>query len=182
MVAACVTALFAWAGFPFYANQLIHIIGLLLTITVLSTGITVAMKGYRPAFYFIIAWSIMAMGAAIFLLRGMGWLPANAITFYAMLIAGALESILLSMALAHRIRILQDERDLLQTETVKLSSESNIDELSRLYNRRYYDRLLPRQIEKSHFLSQPLTLLVVDIDERQDGRHEDIEHLQGIAL
>jgi diguanylate cyclase (GGDEF)-like protein len=165
MAAACTTAILAWAGFSFYANTLIHIIALLLTILVLSTGITVALKGYRPAFFFIIGWSIMAFGAAIFLLRGMGWLPANAITFYAMLIAGALESILLSMALAHRIRILQDERDLLQSETIILSSEATIDKLSGLYNRRYYDRLLPRQIEKSHFMAQPLTLLVIDIDD-----------------
>jgi diguanylate cyclase (GGDEF)-like protein len=181
MIAACLTAIFAWAGFPFYANILIHIIGLLLTILVLSTGITVALKGYKPAFYFIIAWSIMAIGAAIFLLRGMGWLPANAITFYAMLIAGALESILLSMALAHRIRILQDERDLLQTETIKLSSEATIDKLSGLYNRRYYDRLLPRQVEKSHFMPQPLTLLVVDIDDMKQYNdtygHQEGDHL-----
>lgn len=181
MAAACITAIFAWAGFPFYANTLIHIVGLLLTIVVLSTGITVALKGYRPAFYFIIAWSIMGVGAAVFLLRGMGWLPANAITFYAMLIAGALESILLSMALAHRIRILQDERDLLQTETIKLSSESNIDKLSGLYNRRYYDRLLPRQIEKSHFMLQPLTVLVIDIDDMKQYNdtygHQEGDHL-----
>lgn len=164
MAAACITALIAWAGFPFYANQLIHIIGLLLVILVLATGITVALKGYRPAFYFIIAWSAMLIGAAIFILRGLGWLPANAMTFYALLIAGALESILLSIALAHRIRILQDERDLLQTEKIRLSRESTIDELSGLYNRRYLDRIIPRQVEKSHFMEQPLTLLIVDID------------------
>jgi diguanylate cyclase (GGDEF)-like protein len=164
MATTCVTALIAWGGFPFYANQLIHIIGLLFTVLVLSTGITVARQGYRPAFYFIIAWSAIVIGAAVFVLRGMGWLPANAFTFYALLIAGALESILLSIALAHRIRILQDERALLQTETVKLSRDATTDELSGLYNRFYLDRLLPRQIEKSHFAEQPLTLLVVDID------------------
>jgi diguanylate cyclase (GGDEF)-like protein len=98
-----------------------------------------------------------------------------------MLIAGALESILLSMALAHRIRILQDERDLLQTETIKLSSEATIDKLSGLYNRRYYDRLLPRQVEKSHFMPQPLTLLVVDIDDMKQYNdtygHQEGDHL-----
>ena len=181
MAAAGLTALLAWGGFPFYANQLIHVIGLLLTIVVLSAGITVALRGYKPAFYFIIAWVMMVIGAAIFLLRGMGWLPANAITFYAMLIAGALESILLSMALAHRIRILQDERDLLQTEKNILSSESTIDELSGLYNRRYYNRLLPRQIEKSHFMGQPLSMLVVDIDYLK--RYNDTYgHLEGDRL
>ena len=164
MAAACLTALLAWAGFPFYANKLIHIIGLLLTILVLSTGISVAWKGYKPAFYFIVAWSTIVMGAAIFLLRGLGWLPANAFTFYAMLIAGALESILLSIALAYRIRVLQGERDLLQTEKIALSREATIDELSGLHNRLYFNRLLPRQIEKSHFIGQPLTLMVIDVD------------------
>ncbi|MDD5169550.1 MAG: sensor domain-containing diguanylate cyclase [Syntrophales bacterium] len=163
MAAAGLNALFAW-GFPFYANQIIHILGLVLVIVVLSAGITVALKGYKPAFYFIIAWSTIFIGAAVFVLRGLGWLPANAITFYALLIAAALESILLSIALAHRIRILQGERDLLQTEKITLSREATIDELSGLYNRHYFNSLLPRQIEKSHFTEQPLTLLVIDID------------------
>ncbi|MBU4133655.1 MAG: sensor domain-containing diguanylate cyclase, partial [Proteobacteria bacterium] len=164
MAAACITGLIAWAGFPFLANKLIHIIALLLILTVLSTGITVALKGYKPALYFIIAWSTMLIGAAIFTLRGLGLLTANAITFYSILIAAALESILLSIALAKRIRILQDERTLLENEKIKLSKESNSDGLSGLYNRRHLDRLLPRQVEKSHFMEQPLTLLVIDID------------------
>ena len=164
MAAACITGLIAWAGFPFHANKLIHIIALLLILTVLSTGITVALKGYKPALYFIIAWSTMLIGAAIFTLRGLGLLTANAITFYSILIAAALESILLSIALAKRIQILQDERTLLENEKIKLSRESMGDALSGLYNRRYLDRLLPRQVEKSHFMGQPLALLVVDID------------------
>ena len=181
MAAACITALIAWAGFPFYANQLIHIIALLLIVMVLSTGITVALRGYKPAFYFIIAWSTMVIGAAIFTLRGLGWLPANALTFYAILIASALESILLSIALAHRIRILQDERDLLQTEKIKLSREASTDELSGLHNRLYLNRLLPRQIEKSHFMEQPLTLLVIDIDYMKQY-NDTYGHLEGDRL
>lgn len=164
MAAAGITALIAWAGLPFHANQLIHIIALLLILIVLSTGITVALKGYKPALYFIIAWSAMLIGAAIFTLRGLGLLTANAITFYSILIAAALESIFLSIALANRIRILQDERNLLETEKINLSRESTSDALSGLYNRRYFDRLLPRQVEKSHFMGQPLSLLVIDMD------------------
>ena len=181
MAAACITALIAWAGLPFHANKLIHIIALLLILIVLSTGITVALKGYRPALYFIIAWSTMLIGAAIFTLRGLGLLTANAITFYSILIAAALESILLSIALADRIRILQDERNLLETEKIKLSRESTIDALSGLYNRRYLDRLLPRQVEKSHFMEQPLVLLVVDIDNMKRYNdtygHQEGDHL-----
>jgi len=181
MAAACITALIAWAGLPFLANKLIHIIAILLIIIVLSTGIRVALKGYRPALYFIIAWSTMLIGAAIFTLRGLGLLTANAITFYSILIASALESILLSIALADRIRILQNERNLLETEKIKLSRESTSDALSGLYNRRYLDRLLPRQVEKSHFMKQPLSLLVIDIDNMKRYNdtygHQEGDHL-----
>ena len=164
MAFACITAAMSWGGYEFYANRFIFIIGLLLMLLVLSTGITVFLKGYRPALYFIVAWSMIVVGATVFALRGLGIVPTNVLTFYAILISTALESILLSFALAHRIRILQDERDFLQKEKSRLSTESLVDELSGLNNRRFFERFFPRMIEKAHYSGQPLSLLVVDID------------------
>lgn len=68
-------------------------------------------KGFHPALYFLIAWSIFLIGVTVFVLRDLGVLPYNNVTQYALPIGSALEVVLLSFALADRINQLKREKE-----------------------------------------------------------------------
>jgi signal transduction histidine kinase len=99
----------------------------------LFIGYRITKKGYRPAKFFLLAWSILLGGAIIFVLKDFGVIPYNFFTSYILQIASALETILLSFALADRINILKKEKDKSQQEALnalkeneKIISERNI--------------------------------------------------------
>jgi len=77
----------------------------------ISAGIISWRKGYRPARYFIIAWTTFLSGAFIYILRASGFIPNTFITTNSMQIGSALEVILLSLALADRIDIIKKEKE-----------------------------------------------------------------------
>lgn len=84
----------------------------------------VARKGYRPAYYYFIAWFIFAVGREVLSLRNLGLLAFNPFTTYILYIGSAIEAILLSLALADRINILQKEKAVSQAEALKVSKEN----------------------------------------------------------
>jgi signal transduction histidine kinase len=60
------------------------------------------MQRQRSAYFFVTAFSLTILGAVIFILRGLGLLPSNALTFNGIQIGSALEMLLLAFALADR--------------------------------------------------------------------------------
>ena len=81
-------------------------------------------KGFQPAKFFALAWSIVLVGAIIFLLKDFGILPYNDFTNHSMQAATALEMILLSFALANRINIMREEKETAQKEALQVLEEN----------------------------------------------------------
>jgi two-component system, NtrC family, sensor kinase len=81
-------------------------------------------SGYRPASYFLVAFSIFIVGVMVFALKDFGVLPYNNITLYALPVGSALEVVLLSFALADRINQLKREKELEQEEKLFALSEN----------------------------------------------------------
>jgi signal transduction histidine kinase len=81
-------------------------------------------KGYQPAKYFLAAWSIFLLGVIGFVLKNIGILPYNNFTRYTMQIGSAIETILLSFALAARINIYKKEKEESQQKTVETLKEN----------------------------------------------------------
>lgn len=77
------------------------------------TAIISLKNGSKPSRFFVIGFTVLFIGFLITSLRLLRIIPTNVITLYAMNIAALLEMLLLSMALAERIK------QLLQKETVK---------------------------------------------------------------
>ena len=77
---------------------------------VLWLGVVTLRKGYRPARYFLLAWTGIVVAAFLINLNGMEILPVNFLTQHGFQIAHALEAILLSFALADRINLLRSQR------------------------------------------------------------------------
>jgi two-component system NtrC family sensor kinase len=106
---------------------------ILVSVYMLFTSIIILKKGYKPAKFFLIGWSIFLIGICIYVLKDFGFLPYNIFTRYTMHFGTAAEVILLSFALADRINILKQEKEQSQTEALlalqkneKLIIEQNV--------------------------------------------------------
>jgi len=86
------------------------VLGLLTAVFIILIGILSLKAGYRPARYFVAAFSILILGAVIYALKTFGAIPANFLTNYGMLFGSAIEVTLLSLGLGDRISVLL-ERD-----------------------------------------------------------------------
>ncbi|ANB02989.1 diguanylate cyclase [Ectothiorhodospira sp. BSL-9] len=156
--------LHVWAG---TAGSVLFFSLVTLGVIVLVVGASLRayyFHGFRPALYLLMAWAVMVIGALLFILGALGMLPNNMLTYYAVQAGSALETMLLSLALADRIRELQSERKALARRGDQLERVTLLDELTGLYNRRHLDRTLPEMVARACHLGSPLSVAVVDAD------------------
>ncbi len=83
---------------------------------IIISGAVVMVKGYRPAYYFMAAWSVMFIAGIIFLLRVIAVIPHNTFTNYILHIGTSIEVVLLSLGLGDRYNLLKEERDRITNE------------------------------------------------------------------
>jgi len=96
----------------------------IVSLYILITSIIVLKKGYQPAKYFLAAWVIFLIGVIIFILKDVGVLPYNTYTRYTMQFGSAIETILLSFALAARINLYKKEKEASQLQTLEALKEN----------------------------------------------------------
>lgn len=88
-------------------------------------GLSSWKAGYRPARFFLLAWSTLLVSLCIFCLKIAGLLPTIWVIERSVQIGSAIEVILLSLGLADRINSLKREKITAQLESIK-SFESNL--------------------------------------------------------
>ncbi len=146
--------------------------------------------GARQARYFMVAWTALLMGTVVYALKTFAILPSTFATEYGMQIGSAFEVILLSFALAHRMRILKEDNERIQreaTETLerrvqertqeldealmglsdansKLMELNHVDGLTGINNRAYFDEQFGIEWQRSMRIGSPMGLLMLDID------------------
>lgn len=98
--------------------------GLLSVVSVLVTCVFIAKKGFRPAYFYLIAWLLLLISFIILILRNIAVLPYNNFTTYIIYIGSALEIALLSIALADKINVLRKEKEQSQADALKASLEN----------------------------------------------------------
>ena len=106
--------------------QVILVTQSIVVLFVLGVAIMILRKGYRPARYYLLAWSIFMIGIFLFVFSEMGIIPSNNLTAYIMPLGSALEVVLLSFALADRINILKKEKENEQAERLEVLKENEI--------------------------------------------------------
>lgn len=107
-----------------YAYTLLDLSGMLVGIFLLLSSALILAKGSRPAMFYLIAWSVFLIGLIILVLRNVGVLPYNHFTTYGSYVGSALETILLSFALADRINVLKKEKEASQALALEVSQEN----------------------------------------------------------
>ena len=109
--------------YPIKSFKIMQTNTMLLSIYALYIGYKIMKLGYRPAKFFLLAWTILWIGAFIFVLKDYGVLPYNNFTNYTLPAGSAIEVVLLSFALADRINILKEEKEIAQAEELKQRRE-----------------------------------------------------------
>jgi diguanylate cyclase (GGDEF)-like protein len=130
----------------------------------IALGMISLLLGSRPARFYVIAWGAFLCGSVVFLLKNFGVVPHTFMTQHSWQVGALVEMILLSMTLSSRMSELQHQ--------------SRTDPLTLLGNRRQFDVNLPAEFARAAQQGQPLSLLVVDID--QFKLYNDLHgHAQG---
>jgi len=129
------------AGLSSISYQIMQPTQTLIAFTILANAIIISRKGYRPAKFYLLAWSSLMVGIILFFLKDFGILPYNSITVNAMPTGAVIEVTLLSLALADRINILKKEKELArerelaalqENERIIIEQNENLEEKVRL--------------------------------------------------
>ncbi|HBH25448.1 MAG TPA: receptor [Cytophagales bacterium] len=117
------------------------------------TGFAAWKKGFQPARFFVIAYGVLFIGFFIKALVLWGDIPFNTVLHYSLRIAFIIEMILLSFALADRVRILKHNRDMVLQKMLK-EQEDNLkmkEELNQSLEQKVASRTRELR-EKNHLL------------------------------
>lgn len=172
------------------AIRLASAVGVIGPLVVFCAGANSLVRGYRQARFFLLAFSALLAGMAMYALKTFHLLPGNAVTENGLQIGSALQMILLAFALADRMRLLkeanvkieQEARQRLEIRVAERTQELNralaelesknqllselntIDGLTGARNRAYQDQLLVTEWARAYRNRRPLSVLMVDID------------------
>ena len=92
------------------ASTIVEMGSLALIIFFFIAAITLLKKGYKPAKFFLYAWSILLLCICVYILKDFDVIPYNTFTIYSLQIGSSLEAVLLSFALADKIYISKKEK------------------------------------------------------------------------
>lgn len=81
-------------------------------------------KNYKPARFFLLAWTLFLLSICVFVMKDYGLFTYNVITYRFLQVGSAAEAILLSFALADNINILKREKEESQAEALRISKEN----------------------------------------------------------
>jgi signal transduction histidine kinase len=139
-------------GYYNFCYNLINLTASSGVIVLSGVAFHIAWKGYRPARFFVVAWSIFLVSIVLFVLKDFGVVPYNQLTVYSMPIGSAIEVVVLALALADKINILQDENKIARENELLLLKENEklIREQNTLLERKVAERTLELQISKDN--------------------------------
>ncbi len=109
-----VAALAAVAGFfgMHGATTLIAVgLGVAFALVVPAGCVASVLDGYRPAWFFLISISVLAIAALVATAGWLSWLPLGFWVDHGVMLGSAVDMVLLSLGLADRMRVLERERN-----------------------------------------------------------------------
>lgn len=156
-----------------WAAMLTSLGGLGFSVFTCGVGFYCLRRQYAGAGYFVLAWTLLLAGVAGTAARNFGWLPTNFFTLYGMQIGSSMEMLLLSFALAERIRTMRREKDLAQADAL-VSRQQLVDNLQ------HSERLLGKRVsERTRQLTEAKKLLETALMQEKENR-ETQAHFLGL--
>ncbi len=99
-------------------------LGVTTSFTVLFCSLARLFQGFKPAAVFVPGWLVYITFGMIHSMTWMGVVPANTLTVYGPEIGSAVEVLVMSLALAYRVRTLQKEKEATEREKIMLAENS----------------------------------------------------------
>lgn len=94
------------------------------SVYVIGLAFVIKKKGYRPALFFLIAFSIFLSSVIGFALRNFNMIPFNGFTSYILEIGSVIQIVLLSFALADKINTYRKEKEDSQLKAIAIAKEN----------------------------------------------------------
>lgn len=151
------------------AQTLLNPVLLLGALLLLAAAIGAAARGSRSAWFFLVGWTPLLVLTAMSSAQISGALPALDWLNDASLVAGAFESMVLSVGLADRALMIRRDRDFVR-------ALANNDSLTNVMNRRAWNEAAISMLENT--AGQPLALLFLDLD-RFKMLNDELGHAAG---
>lgn len=140
-----------------------------LIATLISTGTYLICKGYKPAIYYVLAWSAYLLGSGIAISGVSGVLEPSAMTFWAQPFGTACEAVLLALALGQKINYIRSQdADRIRSLNTKLM-EKDAARTAFFHN-------------TSHELRTPLNGMIGYLELAIKGRYGDLPQKAGEQL
>ncbi|MBA1145617.1 GGDEF domain-containing protein [Ectothiorhodospiraceae bacterium WFHF3C12] len=184
------TLLPALAGMYAFTFAMLIPAGILYLVFIYAMAWVLALRGNAPARIYVLAWSVLIVGAVLYYLRVLGWLPSNFVTENALQIGSGLECVLLAFGLAHKIHSLNQrqldaemsnaafhkrlsldleakvrERTMdLEAANARLQEMASTDELTGLSNRRRFNERFQEEYKRRQRSRAMLCFCILDID------------------
>ena len=128
LAAAGILAITPFAS-AMFLNQAYSLLGTVVPFVIIGAGITCWRRGFRPIFFFLLAWTFLLLGGLIYVLTFRGLLPYSPLNINSLQIGSCFEVVILSFALGQRIRALRRERDSIRGIFGKYVSDKVCDEI-----------------------------------------------------
>lgn len=103
---------------------LMQMTALSASLYVLFVANVIRRKGYRPAVFFLMGYSIFLFSVVAFVLRNFNVIPYNGFTSYILEIGSVIQITLLSFALADKINFFRNENEQAQKQALEISKEN----------------------------------------------------------
>lgn len=131
----------------------------------ITCGNVCLMKGFAPARYFIMAFTCLLLPAVIILPGNMGITP-DFIEHaeFATLLGGTVDALLLSLALANKLKLMSEERKAHIEELGIAWEKARLDALTRVGNRYAFDEFMNSQLAFANKVVNPMALVLLNAD------------------
>ncbi len=113
-----------WFGANWLSYNILDINGFFMAVYVITVSAYIAAKGFRAAYFYLLAWSIFMVGLIFYVLKNYGILSSSIFSNYALYIGSSLEAVLLSIALADKINELKREKEASQEQALEVAREN----------------------------------------------------------
>lgn len=111
-------------GYEAIAYKMVNMVALVGSIVAIIAALRLAQSGYKPANFFLLAWSVFLISVVIFALKDFDIIPYNPLFRRSMLFGSSFEVVLLSVALADRINQLRREKEYSQARALEMAREN----------------------------------------------------------
>jgi two-component system NtrC family sensor kinase len=159
----------AFSGYLALGYQIIQVTAMIAALFMLIVAFMVFKKGYKPAKFFLLAWSVFLIGVCSFVLKDYNILPYNVFTYNLMPFGSALEVTLLSFALADKINTFKKEKEISQEQALRISLENEKLILEQNFE------LEKKVSERTQELQQANEALEVTLNDLKDAQSQLVE-------